>query len=82
MVLTGWLARWLSSRAALEGRTEAEIIEEALAVQWGRRLGKAFQDVWDAGGGVTEAESDEIVDAEVYQARREQRRASAEADPQ
>jgi hypothetical protein len=75
VVLTGRLARWLSDRAVVEGGTEAEIVEEALAVRWGRQLGDAFQEVWGAGGDATEAEADELVEAEVYGPRREQRRA-------
>jgi hypothetical protein len=74
VVLSGRLARWLSSRAAAEGRTEAEIVEEALAVRWGRELGDAFRDLWEASETMSEAEAEELVRAEVYEPRRERRR--------
>jgi hypothetical protein len=74
VVLTGRLARWLSDRAAIEGRTEAEVVEEALAVRWGRELGDAYRDLWDASVGLSEAEADELVQAEVYEPRQEGRR--------
>ena len=74
MLLTGRLARWLSARAAAEGRTEAEIVEEALAVRWGRELGDAFRDLWEASETMSEAEAEELVQAEVYETRRERRR--------
>jgi hypothetical protein len=72
VVLTGRLARWLSDRAAAEGCTEAEVVEEALAVRWGQELGDAYRDLWDAGG-LIEAETEELVQAEVYEPRRERR---------
>ena len=74
VVLTGPLARWLSDRAAAEGRTAAEVIEEALAVRWGRELGDAYRDIWDASPGRSEAEAEELVQAEVYEPRRSVRR--------
>lgn len=74
VVLTGRLARWLSDRAAAEGRTEAEVVEEALAVRWGRELGDAYRDLWDASATLSEAEAEELVEAEVYEPRRERRR--------
>ena len=74
VLLTGRLARWLSDRAAAEGRTEAEIVEEALAVRWGRELGDAFRDLWEASETISEAEAEELVQAEVYEPRRERRR--------
>lgn len=74
VLLTGRLARWLSERAAAEGRTEAEIVEEALAVRWGRALGDAFRDLWEASETMSEAEAEELVQAEVYEPRRERRR--------
>jgi myosin-crossreactive antigen len=74
VVLTGRLAHWLSGRAAAEGRTEAEIVEEALAVRWGRELGDAFRNLWDASETMSEAEAEELVRAEVYEPRRERRR--------
>jgi hypothetical protein len=74
VLLTGRLARWLSGRAAAEGRTEAEIVEEALAVRWGRELGDAFRDLWEASETMSEAEAEELVQAEVYEPRRERRR--------
>lgn len=74
VVLTGRLARWLSGRAAAEGRPEADIVEEALAVQWGRELGDAFRDLWEASETISEAEAEELVQAEVYEPRRERRR--------
>jgi len=74
VVLTGRLARWLSGRAVAEGRTEADIVEEALAVRWGRELGDAFRDLWDASETLSDAEAEELVQAEVYEPRRERRR--------
>jgi hypothetical protein len=74
VVLTGRLARWLSGRAAAEGRTEAEIVEEALAVRWGRELGDAFRDLWEASEAMSEAEAEDLVQADVYGPRRERRR--------
>ncbi|MGH8991998.1 MAG: hypothetical protein ACRDZ7_10820 [Acidimicrobiia bacterium] len=74
VVLTGRLARWLSDRAVAEGRTEAEVVEEALTVRWGRELGDAYRDLWDASESLGEAEAEELVQAEVYEPRREQRR--------
>jgi hypothetical protein len=74
VVLSGRLAHWLSSRAAAEGRTEAEIVEEALAVRWGRELGDAFRDLWETSETMSEAEAEELVRAEVYEPRRERRR--------
>lgn len=74
VVLSGRLAHWLSRRAAAEGRTEAEIVEEALAVQWGRELGDAFRDLWEASETMSEAEAEELARAEVYEPRRERRR--------
>jgi hypothetical protein len=74
VVLTGRLARWLSDRAAAEGCTEAEVVEEAMAVRWGQALGDAYRDLWDAGGGLIEAEAEQLVQAEVYEPRRERRR--------
>ncbi len=62
-MLTGRLARWLSDRAAIEGRTEAEVVEEALAVHWGRELGDAYRDLWDASVGLNEAEAEALVQA-------------------
>lgn len=74
VVLTGRLARWLSDRAAIEGRTEAEVVEEALVVRWGRELGDAYRDLWDASVCLSKAEAEELVQAEVYEPRREERR--------
>jgi hypothetical protein len=74
VVLTGRLARWLSDRAVAEGRTEAEVVEEALAVRWGRELGEAYRDLWDASVTLSEAEAEELVQAEVYEPRQERRR--------
>lgn len=74
VVLTGRLARWLSDRATVEGRTEAAVVEEALAVRWGRQLGEAYLGLWDAGPGLNEAEAEEVVRTEVYGPRQERRR--------
>lgn len=74
VVLTGRLAGWLSDRAAAEGRSEAEVVEEALAVRWGRELGDAFRDLWETSPGLSDDEAEELVEAEVYGPRREARR--------
>jgi hypothetical protein len=65
------------SEQADEGPRDAEIVDEARAVRWAQKLGHAYRDLWDAGVGVTDAEAEEIVEAEVYEPRREQRRRPA-----
>lgn len=74
VVLTGSVARWITERAVAEGRSEAEVVEEALAVRWGQEFGDAYRELWEAGAGLDEAEVAELVDAEVYRPRQEQRR--------
>ena len=75
LVLTGPLARWITERATVEGRTEADVVAEALAVRWGAQLGDADRDVWEASEGIDEAAADKLVDDEVYRPRQERRRA-------
>lgn len=75
LVLTGPLARWITERAAAEGRTEADVVAEALAVRWGAQLGDAYRAVWEASEGIDEAAADKLVDDEVYRPRQERRRA-------
>jgi hypothetical protein len=64
------------SEQADEGRREAEIGDEAeaRAVRWAQEVGDAYRDLWDVGVGVTDAEAEAIVEAEVYEHRQEQRR--------
>ncbi len=73
-MLTGPLARWITERATAEGRTEADIVAEALAVRWGAELGDAYRQLWQAGEGVDEIAADKLVDDEVYRPRQELRR--------
>lgn len=65
------------SEQADEWPRDAEIVDEAMAVRWAQELGNAYRDLWDGGVGVTAAEAEEIVEAEVYRPRREQRRRPA-----
>ena len=74
LVLTGPLARWLTERAEIEGRSEAEVIEEALSIRWGRQLGDAFRGLWQASAGVDESDPEKLVHEEVYRPRQERRR--------
>lgn len=46
----------------------------ALAGRWGRALGDAYRDLWDASAGISEAEAEELVQVEVYEPRRAVRR--------
>lgn len=62
LVLTGTLARWITERATAEGRTEADVVAEALAVRWGRELGEAYRHLWDAREPLDEAEADQLVE--------------------
>lgn len=75
LVLTGPLARWITERATAEGRTEADVVAEALAVRWGAELGDAYPQLWEASEGVDEMAADKLVDDEVYRPRQERRRA-------
>ncbi|HSH62358.1 MAG TPA: hypothetical protein VK988_22450 [Acidimicrobiales bacterium] len=82
LVLTGplarWpvgpLARWLVERAEAEGRSEAEVIEEALSIRWGRQLGDAFSGLWEAGTVLDESDAERLVHEEIYRPRQERRR--------
>lgn len=65
------------SEQADEGPRDAEIVDEARAVRWAQELGNAYRDLWDVAVGVTDAEAEEIVEAEVYEPRREHRRRPA-----
>jgi hypothetical protein len=57
-----------------EVRPEAKIVDEALALRCAQELGDAYGHLWDAGVGLTESEAEEIVKAEVYEPRQQQRR--------
>ncbi|MGI9119820.1 MAG: hypothetical protein ACR2G7_06835 [Acidimicrobiales bacterium] len=74
LVLEGALARWVSERAEVEQRSEADVVAEALAVRWGRQLGDAYGALWVASPTMGEREAEELVKAEVYQPRQERRR--------
>lgn len=74
LVLKGPLARWLVERAEAEGRSEAEVIEEALSIRWGRQLGDAFTGLWEAGTAVDEPDAERLVHEEIYRPRQERRR--------
>lgn len=56
-----------------EGRTEAELIAEALAIRWGRQLGDAYRALWQEGVGVDDSEAEDLVYEEVYRPRQERR---------
>jgi hypothetical protein len=57
-----------------ESRPEADMVDEALALRWAQELGDAYRDLWDAGAGLTDSEAEEIVEADFYEPRRQQRR--------
>ncbi len=50
------------------------MIEEALSIRWGRHLGDAYRQVWDTSPALSEADTAELVDVEVYQPRQAVRR--------
>ena len=74
LTLTGRAARWVLEQAEAEQRSPDEIVEEALMVRWGRQLGDAYRELWEASPGVDEASAEELVDTEVYEPRRRSRR--------
>lgn len=57
-----------------DGPTEASFVEEALALRWGRELGDAFRNLWEASETISAAEAEELLQAEVYEPRQERRR--------
>lgn len=74
LVLTGPLARWIRERAVAEGRDEADVVAEAMAIRWGRKLGDAYQRLWQAGPGLDDAKAEELVNEEIYDPRQRRRR--------
>lgn len=74
LTLSGRAARWVLEQAEAERRSPDEIVEEALMVRWGRQLGDAYRELWEASPGLDEASAEELVDAEVYEPRRRYRR--------
>jgi len=74
VTLTGRVARWVLEQAEAEQRSPAEVVEEALTLRWGRQLGDAYQALWEAGPGLDEASAEDLVDTEVYEPRRRDRR--------
>ena len=73
LTLTGRAARWVLDQAEAEQRSPAEVVEEALTLRWGRQLGDAYRELWDAAPGLDEASAEALVDAEVYEPRRRSR---------
>ncbi len=57
-----------------DGRSEAQLIEEALSIRWGRQLGDAFLGLWQASRGIDESDAEKLVHEEVYRPRQERRR--------
>ena len=74
LVLTGPLARWIHERAKAEGRSEASLVAEAVALRWGRELSDAYRDLWVSSEALDQSKADAIVEAEVYRPRQARRR--------